>query len=84
MKPTSLGTAFISAALLLPCSAQANEQCRQISNRKERHKCYAQQDAAKASKKPKTKPSKIDSDLDRLKRENDLMTKKLRSICEGC
>lgn len=64
--------------------AQPSEQCRQINNRKERHECHARQDAAKASKKPKAKPSKMDRDLDRLKRENDLMTKRLRSICKGC
>lgn len=89
MRGISLREAFASTIVIIIVStgaayAQPSEQCRQIKDRKERHKCYARQDAAKASTKPKANLSKMDSDLDRLKRENDLMTKKLRSICKGC
>lgn len=62
----------------------ASETCRQISNRKERDDCYAHQEAVNAVAKPKRRPSKMDTELDRLRRENDLMTHRLRSICKGC
>lgn len=89
MRATSLheASAFTIVVLIVSIGvahAQPSEQCRQIKNRKERHECYLRPDAAKAAVKPRAKPSKMDSDLDRLKRENDLMTKKLRSICKGC
>jgi hypothetical protein len=58
-------------------------QCRFIQSRKERNACYERQSAAKAAASESSSPKMIDP-IDRMKLEDDRLTKRLQGICRGC
>jgi hypothetical protein len=74
------------AALAIEPAAAAVEQCRQIRVKAERETCYDRQAKALAEKRQAAGPADktIVDPVDRLKVENDRLSKRLRSICRGC
>src|SRR5689334_11135430 len=60
----------------------AQKECRHIASRKDRNACYEEQ-AKKKAAAPADRPA-MDSEIDRMKREDDDLAKKLKSICRGC
>jgi hypothetical protein len=76
------------AALLGPAPAHAAvEQCRSIKDKADREACYARQDrepAAKRSGKATAPVKTMDESVEQMKREDDALNRRLRSICRGC
>lgn len=60
-------------------------ECRHIQSRKERNACYEQQKPL-AAKRAATKSdnTKMVDDVERMKGDDDLLTKRLQGICRGC
>ena len=78
-----------NAALLLftavaASSASAVEQCRQIKVKADREACYDRQSRALAEKRQAGAGKASIDPVDRLKIENDRVSKRLQSICRGC
>jgi hypothetical protein len=65
----------------LPAFAET-VQCRSIQSRKERNACYERQMAAKHA--AKSDSTKMGDSIDRMKVEDDRLTKRLQGICRGC
>jgi hypothetical protein len=84
-------SAFVVLAFmigLVPARA-AVEQCRFIKTKTEREACYQRQEAALAEKrKPAAHDAVTDAktveSLERMKREDDALDRRLHSICRGC
>jgi hypothetical protein len=77
---------------LMVCSVPAQaavEQCRFIKAKPEREACYQRQEAALAEKRKSethgaiTDAATVES-LERMKREDDALNRRLHSICRGC
>jgi glutamyl/glutaminyl-tRNA synthetase len=65
--------------------ASAVEQCRQLKVKADREACYDRQSKALAEKRQAAGADKAKVDpVDRLKIENDAVSKRLRGICRGC
>jgi ubiquinone biosynthesis protein UbiJ len=67
----------------------AVEQCRFIKAKSEREACYQRQEAALAEKrKSETHDAITDAktveSVERMKREDDALNRRLHSICRGC
>jgi hypothetical protein len=65
----------------------AVEQCRLIKAKADREACYAQQNrelAAKRSTKTTAPVRTMDESVEQMKREDDILNRRLRSICRGC
>jgi hypothetical protein len=81
---------FVLAFLIGSVPAQAAvEQCRFIKAKPEREACYQRQEAALAEKrKPAAHDTITDAKtveaLERMKREDDALNRRLHSICRGC
>lgn len=63
------------------------EQCRFIKAKPDREACYARQEgelAAKQSAKAPAAVKTMDKSVEQMKREDDALNKRLRSICRGC
>jgi len=60
----------------------AQKECRHIASRKDRNACYEEQAKRKAA--APTERQHMDTEIDRMKREDDQLAKKLKSICRGC
>lgn len=73
---------MVLAAMLASAPALAETvQCRSIQSRKDRNACYQRQDAAR---KTTAEPVKMNDAIDRMKVEDDRLTKRLQGICRGC
>lgn len=61
------------------------EQCRFIDSRSDRQACYDRQTKALAAKQAEAaaKPKTTDS-FERMKLEDEAMSRRLKSICRGC
>ena len=61
------------------------EQCRFIDSKPDREACYDRQAKALAAKKAEAeaKPKTVDS-LERMKAEDEMLSRQLKSICRGC
>ena len=75
---------LIAAFVLAVPAAAAPGECRHIQSRKERNACYEQQKAAPKKRTPTSHRDEMDDTVDRLKVENDRLTKRLQGICRGC
>jgi hypothetical protein len=58
-------------------------QCRFIQSRKDRNACYERQNAARQTRAEPGNTKMIDA-IDRMKVEDDRLTKRLQGICRGC
>ena len=58
-------------------------QCRFIQSRKDRNACYERQAAAEQKPTESDGTRMIDA-IDRMKLEDDRLTKRLQGICRGC
>ena len=81
-------TCALFAALLGSSPVYAAvEQCRLIKAKADRAACYAREDgelAAKRSGKATAPVKSMDESVAQMKREDDALNKRLRSICRGC
>jgi hypothetical protein len=73
---------LIAALAVEPASATV-QQCRQIKLKADREACYERQSKASAEKRQAADKANPDP-VDKLKAENDRVTKRLRGICRGC
>jgi hypothetical protein len=83
----SLTYVLLIAALAVEPASAAVEQCRQIKVRADREACYDRQSQAAAEKRQgadKAADKANPDPADKLKAENDRVTKRLRGICRGC
>lgn len=58
-------------------------QCRFIQSRNDRNVCYERQSAAKQTSTESSSTKMIDA-IDRMKLDDDRLTKRLQGICRGC
>ncbi len=73
--------ALLGTLCLAPAEA-ATRECRHIQQRKERNLCYEEQ--TKQKKVAPTAPTPMDAQLEQMKRENERVQQRLKSICRGC
>ena len=80
--PAAIALAVIASAL--PAFA-ATEPCRFIQAKADREACYQRQEVARKEKQVKPEASaKVDQSIERMKIEDDRLSRQLRSICRGC
>ena len=82
-----LACALFAALVGFSPADAAVEQCRSIKAKADREACYARQDrelAAKRSAKTVTPAKTMDESVEQMKREDDALNRRLRSICRGC
>ncbi len=61
------------------------EQCRFIDSRSDREACYDRQANALAAKRAEAPPTpKTTDSLERMKLEDEALSRRLKSICRGC
>jgi hypothetical protein len=79
---TVLATAFAIAALCFAePAAAATKECRHIQARKDRNLCYEEQ--AKQKKAAPAPRAPMDAQLEQMKRENERVQQRVKSICRG-
>jgi hypothetical protein len=71
------------AAMLGGPALAETVQCRSIQSRKERNACYERQSAAK-QQPAQSETARMGDSIDRMKLEDDQLTKRLQGICRGC
>ena len=83
-----VATMTIAALLGVVCLAgeamAATKECRHIQSRKERNTCYEEQAQAKAKAKAAPARAPMDAQLEQMKRENERVQQRVKSICRGC
>lgn len=84
MKFFQISITVIALAGVSPSFAKV-EQCRFIDSKPDREACYDRQAKALAAKKAEAaaKPKPVDS-LERMRAEDEMLSRQLRSICRGC
>jgi hypothetical protein len=73
----------LALTLLSHTVLAAPVECRHINARKDRNACYEQQRLARPAQQPSER-TKMSTEIDRMKLENDRLNKRLQGICRGC
>lgn len=80
--------AYVLLAVISSCSSvlAAVEQCRFIQVKADREACYDRQSSALAAKRrpDASANAKTSDSVEQMKREDDALNRRLRSICRGC
>lgn len=76
-------TLAVLAVMFSGAATAAPGECRFIQSRKDRNACYEREAAAKAAAQKSGNPKMSDT-IDRMKDEDDRLTKRLQGICRGC
>lgn len=82
---------FLQALILMVALSGATqslakvEQCRFIDAKPDREACYDRQSRALAAKKAEAAAKQTTADpLERMKQDDEALSRRLRSICRGC